>query len=293
MDSLIFISRNQMKLNLKKELTKEKRSTSAKVADVVSKKAETSKFQPTYRQAQILAAIVREYSSLAEPVGSAEITEKYKLKVSPATIRNEMAALERAGLIEQPHTSAGRVPTDRGYRYFVNELMHHVAISAKEQQELRGQLLKLQDQNKLLGQEISKSLARLIADKTDQAAFTLLPEENSAAGLTNIFMHPNAEKKELLGVVEFFENIDEYSDKMLAKFLKDSPETLIGQEHNLPQISNYSMVVSKVKLPSGKEGIIGIVGPKSMKYEKNISLLEYIAKLLSGGLLLILITHIK
>ena len=73
----------------------------------------------TPRQAKILAAIVREYSNTPEPVSSEDISVKYRLDISSATIRNEMMALERNGYIQQPHTSSGRVPTDFGYRYFV------------------------------------------------------------------------------------------------------------------------------------------------------------------------------
>jgi transcriptional regulator of heat shock response len=253
---------------------------------------------PSQRQSQILAAIVREYANSAEPVGSAEITTKYKLKVSAATIRSEMAALERLGYIEQPHTSAGRIPTDKGYRYFVNELMRRVEISAKEQHQLKNELLELQHKYQQLGQEISRSLARLIADKTDPAAFALLPEESSTAGLSKIMMHPGMETKDVADVSEFFDTIDNHSGMMLKKYLTGTSEALIGTEisisKNLPHIpKNYSLIVSKVHLPSGKEGVIGIVGPKSMRYDKNISMLDYIAKLLSGGLLVAVLIHIK
>ena len=78
----------------------------------------------TARRERILRHVVQEYVALAQPVPSDLIARKYEAELSPATVRNEMAALEEAGLIAQPHTSAGRVPTDRGYRYFVELLMH-------------------------------------------------------------------------------------------------------------------------------------------------------------------------
>lgn len=253
---------------------------------------------PSPRQAQILAAIVREYSNTAEPIGSAEITAKYRLKVSAATIRNEMAALERSGFIEQPHTSAGRVPTDKGYRFFVNELMRRVEISAREQHLLRSELQDLQQRYQQLGKDMSHSLARLISAKTDQAAFALLPEESSSAGLSKIVMQSGAEKQDIAAVSEFFDTIDSHSGAMLKRYLTGASEAIIGTEIsvgknvlNIPK--NYSLIVSKVQLPSGKEGVIGIVGPKSMRYDKNISMLDYIAKLLSGGLLVTLLIHIK
>src|SRR3954469_19279721 len=78
----------------------------------------------TPRRERILRHVVQEYVALAQPVPSDLIARKYQGELSPATVRNEMAALEEAGLIAQPHTSAGRVPTDRGYRYYVELLMH-------------------------------------------------------------------------------------------------------------------------------------------------------------------------
>ena len=234
------------------------------------------------RQAKILAAIVKEYSNAPEPIGSEEINQKYRLGVSSATIRNEMMALERMGYIEQPHTSAGRVPTDLGYRYFVNELMKRFELSLKEQSLLRGQLLRLQAQH----QEVGRNIARLLAEKTDQAAFALLPEETSSAGLSNIFNQTNMDKREMVEIAEFFDNIDEYSEQIRAS---NEPGALIGQEHHLAPLQNYSLIVSKVQLPSGKHGVIGVIGHKSMRYDKNLTLVEYVAKLLSGGLLLVLI----
>lgn len=245
------------------------------------------------RQAKVLAVIVKEYSNSGEPVGSDEVSQKYKLNVSSATIRNDMAALEKMGYIEQPHTSAGRVPTDLGYRYFVNELMKRFELSIKEQRELRIHLRTLQQQHQELGRKIS----RLLAEKTDQAAFALFPEESSAAGLTNILQQANlTDKSDIMEVVNFFENIDEYAQKMLTTFFADKPETLIGKEHHLANISNYSLIVSKVALPEGKSGLIGIIGPKAMRYDKNITLVDYVAKVLSGsatGLVLLLFIQAK
>lgn len=89
--------------------------------------------QLTERQQNILRLVVQEYVKVAEPVGSKKIATNYKLGVSPATIRNEMAVLEELGYLMQPHTSAGRVPTEAGYRYFVEKLMEQVEIPGEEQ----------------------------------------------------------------------------------------------------------------------------------------------------------------
>ena len=243
----------------------------------------------TSRRAKILAAIVREYSNTGEPVGSEDINVKYKFNVSSATVRNEMAVLEKMGYIEQPHTSAGRVPTDMGYRYFINELMKRFELTLREQQELQKQIAELQKQHI----EQGRNIAKLLAKATDQAAFALLPEESSATGLSNILQDPNSEKSDIVEVAEFFDNIDEYADTLLSKFLAEQPEALIGKENKLTTLNNHSLIVSRVALPSGKKGIIGIVGPRSMRYDKNMSLVEYIAKLLSSGSLVLLLTLVR
>lgn len=94
----------------------------------------------TPRRERILRHVVREYVALAQPVASDLIARKYEAELSPATVRNEMAALEEAGLIAQPHTSAGRVPTDHGYRYFVELLMQEEReLAPAERRVLRQQ----------------------------------------------------------------------------------------------------------------------------------------------------------
>ena len=89
------------------------------------------------RKAAVLRAVVREYIETAQPVGSTHVARTTELGVSPATVRNEMAALEREGYLTQPHTSAGRVPTDQGYRFFVDQLTGPGALPAAQRQQVR------------------------------------------------------------------------------------------------------------------------------------------------------------
>jgi heat-inducible transcriptional repressor len=98
------------------------------------------------RKQEILRALVEEYIHTATPVASETLVRKYGLKFSSATVRHELAGLEEANLIYQPHTSAGRVPTDLGYRYFVEHLMQESALSLDEQRLIRHQFYQVQDQ---------------------------------------------------------------------------------------------------------------------------------------------------
>ncbi len=240
------------------------------------------------RQQKILAAIVKEYSEAAQPVGSQELVEKYNLSVSPATIRNEMAVLEKKGYISQPHKSAGRVPTDKGYRFFVNELMQRFELSERERKMLRAELVKLQAAHEQLGRSISK----LVAEVSGQAAFTLLPHDTSAAGLSRIITEPDlSDSRTIQGVAELFDQIDQHADKLM-KHAEYKTETFIGTEVPVPMPKNMSLMVSKIKLKNGKKGLIGIVGPKRMSYAKNMSILEFLSKLISGSAVLIMVVYV-
>lgn len=236
-----------------------------------------SKEKITSRQARILAAIVKEYAASPQPVGSEELEKKYDFGLSSATIRNEMKALEKSGLIKQPHTSAGRVPTDTGYRYFITQLMKHVELSAREQARLNQEIQRLQQQHYELGRTITK----LLAESSQSAAFALLPEAQSAAGFANI-VNSDIEKPNLKAVAEFLENLDENCKALTTRGIGEI-QTYVGRESPIPLSEDVSMVVTSVKLAGGGRGVVGIIGSKRMKYAKNISLLEYVSKLLSGG----------
>lgn len=238
-----------------------------------------SDVQISARQAKILAAIVKENCDSGQPVASNDLVEKYNFNVSSPTIRNEMQVLEKNGFIKQPHTSAGRVPTDKGFRYFVNQLMDRVKLTLKEQDRLKTELMKLQMANA----EVSRRLAKLVSEYSQQASFVLLPEEVSTAGFSNILSNPALPAEDAREIAEFFDHIDEHAEKMMKDYSGHGPEAKIGKEITLSKNSDYSMIVSGLKLSSGKKGVIGLIGPKSMKYEKNMTLIEYIAKLLGAG----------
>jgi transcriptional regulator of heat shock response len=245
------------------------------------------------RQSRILAAVVKEYCDTNQPVSSKELVEKYGLDVSGATIRNEMQVLEKMEYITHPHTSAGRIPTDQGFRYFVNVLMEKVKLSVKEQERLRDEVHKLQAMN----MEISRRLAKLTSEVSQTASFALFPEDTSAVGFSKLLANPQLSSDDTQAVAEFLDNLDERAAGLLEEFANtDSPTAMIGSEIRevaLSKNSDYSMVVSGLSLPSGKKGVLGLIGPKNMQYEKNLSLMEYISKLLGGGGALLLLTLLR
>ncbi len=121
------------------------------------------------RKKKILAAVVDEYIAKAEPVGSKRVVECSGLEVSSATIRNELAELTSMGYLEQPHTSAGRIPTPRGYRIYVNELMERHKLSMNETEEINRTLnLKVQQLDKMMS-----DVGRVAAELTNYPALAL------------------------------------------------------------------------------------------------------------------------
>ena len=135
------------------------------------------------RQLEVLRAIVEEYVSTEEPVGSKIIAARHQLGVSPATIRNDMAALEEQGLITQPHTSAGRIPTNTGYRLFVDKIEEVKPLSVPERRAIENFLVNSHDLDELL-----QRTARLLAQLTNQVAMIRMPHEDRVvvAGTANL-----------------------------------------------------------------------------------------------------------
>ena len=123
----------------------------------------------TERKRRILRAIIESYIQSAEPVGSKAIAQAIGMEVSSATIRNEMADLESMGLLEKPHTSAGRIPSPKGYRLYVNELMEEHKLSLQETERINQALrLKMQELDRVLDQA-----GRVVSQLTNYPAFAL------------------------------------------------------------------------------------------------------------------------
>ena len=148
------------------------------------------------RARQVLGAVIREYIATAEPVASTQLVRGYRLDVSPATVRNELAALEEAGLLTHPHTSAGRVPTDLGYRYFIETLMPRPSLGAAEQVTVSHQFQQaLQDTAAWL-RVAASSLARLTAE-----ASIVTPPAGNRTTLRHVEVVPIHERRVLLVAV--------------------------------------------------------------------------------------------
>jgi heat-inducible transcriptional repressor len=145
------------------------------------------------REKQILQSLINHYIATAEPVGSRAIAQRYRLGVSPATIRNTMQDLEELGLISQPHTSAGRIPTDRGYRFYVDSMMGKEALTPSEEDQIRREICA----DYAAVQDILDQTARVLATVSKQLGVTIAPRFDKGV-LTGINLIPVADRKVLV-----------------------------------------------------------------------------------------------
>jgi len=245
------------------------------------------------RQEKILSAVIEEYTKTAIPVGSQILASKYNFKVSTATLRNDMMALEKEGFLHQPHISAGRIPTDKGYRYFVEEVMKDKELSKEEQQKMQREFLKLKAQNTRL----TKTTAKLLSHLSGNFAISGLIDHDEFAdfGMRELMDQPEfKELDEMCRLVEVLDYMDEKFDRLVKNIKDNETRIFIGKENPIEGIANCSMMVSPYRLKSGEKGILALVGPKRMKYAKNKSMMEYVKKLLGAStVILIVITNFK
>ncbi|EKD49925.1 MAG: Transcriptional regulator of heat shock protein [uncultured bacterium] len=232
------------------------------------------------RKKAILGAVVREYTDSAEPVGSRVLVDKYDFRISTATVRNEMKALEKEGYIYQPHTSAGRIPTNKGYRFFVDSLVDHVDLAKKEQEKLEKKLQNLRESY----DRVLKNAAGLLAQVTGNVALTEKGEEEIfCSGIANILQQPEfADVEKACKIAEVFEKLGEEISKIEEKNPEDVA-VYIGPESSITEELDCSLVVSRFKLPSGEKGHVAVLGPTRMKYGKTISIVKYLSSLLGGS----------
>lgn len=241
------------------------------------------------RQEEIIAAVIEEYTDTAVPVPSEMIAKKYITEVSPATVRNDMNVLEKDGYLYQPHVSAGRIPTDKGYRYFVETIMKDRELSKDDQRKLQTEVLKLKAQNTRL----MRTTAKLLSSYSGGLAISSLEREFSDFGIRGLLENPEfKEVDEFCKVAEILDYIDENVSSMLKGVKDGETKIFIGTDNPIKNIPNCSMVVSPYKTKKGERGVLAIIGPKRMKYAKNKSLLEYMKKLLSASAVILVVINL-
>lgn len=228
------------------------------------------------RRLSILNAIIKEFIETAEPVGSQAIMMGYNFSVSPATIRNDMSSLEDEGLIFQPHTSAGRIPTDLGYRLYVDELADYALAERQAEKELQ-KVMEVYAMQK--AREKIYDCVRILSQATDNVSFATLPDNRRTfyLGVSNVLRQPEFSRDPMRAsqVVEVLEETDHFVNTLQHLDLGDDVKIFIGKENILPQIQSCAMIVGKYKI-GGFTGFLGILGSTRMKYPFNHAIVRKI-----------------
>lgn len=229
----------------------------------------------TERQKLILDKIVEEHIDSALPIGSQLIEEKYSFGVSPATIRIEMQKLTDNGYLCQPHTSAGRVPTDKAYRFFVDE------FSNKRFSDSDRKLLNEIDR---IEKEVKDSLkfvqilTKKIADLTSSLTISYLSDESVILkeGWEEVLKEPEFKDSDYF--LKFIEMMGDWEEEIEHLDIPSEIKVYIGKENPLPKARDFSSIISPCYFAQNREGIIVILGPKRMACPKNISLIKSLTR---------------
>ena len=227
------------------------------------------------RQEQVLAIIVNHYVETAEPVASRYVSRK--LSLSSATIRNVMADLEDLGLIMQPHTSAGRAPTDKGYRYYIDTLMHLKRVTDSIMKDVRDEythaMRSLED--------VMERTTHIISSLTNYVGVTLYPHFDRfyLDGASHIIEQPEFQDiKKLYSIMNFLERKRELLEMLNDDLTDEGLKIHIGKENKYGYLSDCSLVTRGYKVKGRSSGRVGVIGPKRMVYDKVIPMVEFLAE---------------
>lgn len=235
----------------------------------------------TDRQEKILVAIVEEYAEVASPVGSQILSKLFN--VSSATIRSEMAELERNGYIDQPHTSAGRVPTDKGYRYYVNATTDE-NDKTSETKRIGGaeRALTARIGEGSVPERAIKNTVDTLVELTQNLGVATIGNQLYMSGLSNLFGQPEfMNSGQVKEVAQLLDNLDPW----LREAAPNKPLSVyIGKENPIGRSAGCSLIISKFRSPYSDKSFIGVLGPTRQSYKEVMSLVENAGKMLERAL---------
>jgi len=232
----------------------------------------------TERQAKILKAIIEEYIEMAEPAGSGTLDKKYSLGVSPATIRSEMAKLTQMGYLRQPHTSAGRVPTSTGFKFYISQLMDEKKLSVTEEVSAREAVWDYRFEFDHLMREITRALA----SRTRALAVAATNEGDTySAGSAYILDMPEFfdidVTRNVLSLLDEGRRLQLIFEKA---FGEDPIHILLGDELEQEYLEPCGLVFTHFTAGPTKKGALGVIGPSRLNYSQVIPQVRYFGELI-------------
>lgn len=234
----------------------------------------------TPRQEQILCQIIEEYAETASPVGSVMMAKLFG--VSSATIRAEMARLEALGLIAQPHTSAGRIPTDAGYRYYVNNLEKRKDVTKSIQPVLeRGtHVLEVRVTSQSRADAAIRRAVDTLVELTGNLGLATIDGQLYLSGISRLFTQPEfGDTRRVQSVAKLLDNLEPW----LREAAPGEPLNIfIGQENPIGKNSEVSLIISKFRSPFSDNSYIGVLGPTRQNYLRVMSLVKSAGEMLEN-----------
>ncbi len=229
----------------------------------------------------VLGYVVAQYIKNLNPVGSAFLAKECHLDWSSATIRNILAELEEEGYLMHPHTSAGRIPTEHGYRYYVDHLMHEIQLLKGEKERIHHEYRQSVDEL----EQLMEKASQIISEVTHYTSIISVDGWGNKIiyrGTNYVVGYPQMQDvqkiQNLLKVLEEKERILHVINRVLQRKI----EIYIGQEIACKEIEGCSLAVSSYQTKNGPSGRIAVLGPTSMNYERVVSALDYITELIGG-----------
>lgn len=221
----------------------------------------------TDRQQQILRAIVEQYAEVASPVGSSLLAKVFN--VSSATIRAEMAELERLGFIMQPHTSAGRIPTDKGYRFYVNNL---VEGGSQESERRAERALTARVTSGGLPERTIRNTVDTLVELTHNLGLATIGPQLYMSGLSNLFGQPEfMHGGQVQQIARLLDNLEPW----LHETAPNKPLSVyIGAENPIGRSAGASLIISRFRSPYSDRSYIGVLGPTRQHYRDVMRLVQ-------------------
>ena len=231
----------------------------------------------TQRQVQILRAIIEEYAEVAVPVGSTLLAKVFN--VSSATIRAEMAELERLGFIAQPHTSAGRMPTDKGYRFYVNQVaeLDVPVIDRRSERALAARV-----EGGAMPERTIRNAVDTLVELTHNLGLATIGNQLYMSGLTNLFAHPEFSGGEhVKEVARLLDNLEPWLNEAAPN---EPLSVYIGAENPIGRNSGCSLIISKFRSPYSDKSYVGVLGPTRQSYGQVMNLVQRTGQTLEEAL---------
>lgn len=232
------------------------------------------------RQTQILKAVIDEYMSTADAVGSQVLEKKYSLGVSPATIRNEMSYLTDQGYLKQPHTSAGRLPTPLALRFYVDNLMTEKKLSVADEVSAREEVW----DSRFDFERLMRQTALVLAQRTKTLSLATTDKGSVYfAGLANILDMPEFFDIDVARTVLSLVDQDARLRQLFFdRTYSDEPvHVIFGADLNWPYFEPVSIAFARFSMGQTRQGTLGVIGPCRLNFPYVIPILRYFSNLLT------------